>query len=53
MEFIQAHWALFATILWAISEILAAIPNIKANSVFQLVYGLVKQLVTPSLPPKQ
>lgn len=39
MSFLQANWGIIATVLWAASELLAAIPAIKANSVFQLVFG--------------
>ncbi len=31
------------TVLLSMSEALALIPSIKANSVFQLVYGLLKK----------
>ena len=45
-NFVKEHWteiiAAYTAIvsaLWATSEILAQIPNVKANSVFQLIYG--------------
>jgi len=41
-EFITENWGLIATALFAISEILAAIPSIGANSIFQMVKGLLK-----------
>ena len=39
IAFLQANWGMIATILWGLSELLAAIPAVKANSVFQLIFG--------------
>lgn len=38
--------------LLALSELLALIPAIKANSIFQLVVGLIKGLVAKKDEPK-
>lgn len=37
--------ATISTILFLVSEVLAGIPSVKANSVFQLVYGVLKAIV--------
>jgi hypothetical protein len=44
MQFIQENWGAIAAALLAVSEVLAAIPAIKSNSVFQLLVELVKKL---------
>jgi hypothetical protein len=44
INFIINNWALIATALWAVSEVLAQIPNIKSNSIFQLIYNLLIKL---------
>ena len=36
--------ALFFGVLFAMSEALGAIPSIKANGVFQLIFGILKTL---------
>ena len=42
-KFIQNNWAVIATILFLLSELLAQIPRVKANSVFQLIFGFLKK----------
>jgi hypothetical protein len=42
MQLIYDNWALIATALLAISEVLALIPSIKANGIFQLFTGWLK-----------
>jgi hypothetical protein len=42
MEWLSANWGFIALALFAISEILAQIPAIAANSVFQLIFGWLK-----------
>ena len=37
-------------VLWAVCEGLAQIPAIKANSVFQLISGLLAKIGQPKLP---
>lgn len=37
------QWLLVVGALLAISEVLASIPSIKSNSVFQLIVGLLKK----------
>jgi len=44
MAFIVAHKMEVLGVLLAISEVLAAIPSIKANSIFGVVVGLIKKL---------
>ena len=44
MAFIQENWQVIILALLAISEVLAQIPSIKANSVFQLIVNFLKGL---------
>lgn len=41
MAWLQANWGLVFAGLFALDQLLAAIPAIKANSVFQLVTNLL------------
>lgn len=43
IAFIQAHLPEILGALLALSEILALIPQVKANSVFQLIVGAIKK----------
>lgn len=43
MEFIINNLTVILIALWAISEVLALIPNIKSNSVFQLIYNSLQR----------
>ena len=43
MEVILAHKTEILAVLLAVSELLAAIPEIKANSIFQLAWGMIKK----------
>lgn len=42
MQIVYDNWAVIATALLAISEVLALIPSIKANGIFQLITGWLK-----------
>lgn len=42
MQLIQDNWGIIATALFGLSEVVALIPGIKSNSVFQLIYNLIK-----------
>lgn len=44
MQFVQEHGALIFGVLWAMSELLAAIPGVQSNSIFQLVMNVLKAL---------
>lgn len=44
MSFLQENWMAIVVALLALSEVLAQIPSIKANSVFQLFYNSLKKL---------
>jgi hypothetical protein len=44
MELIITNKAVVFGFLFALSEVLALIPSLKANSVFETVVGLVKKL---------
>lgn len=52
MSFLQAHYLEIAIALLAISELLAYIPAIKANSVFQLIVNFLSALVKKNEAPK-
>lgn len=55
MAWLSANWAMVVLILFGISEVLAQIPSIKSNSVFQLLMGvldsLAKSIKVPPAPP--
>jgi hypothetical protein len=36
--------AVVVTALLAVSEVLSLVPQIKANGIFQLIYGIIRQL---------
>lgn len=40
----ESMLAILFGVLWGISELLAFIPSIKANNVFQLIYNVLKLL---------
>ena len=44
MDIILAHKTEILAVLLAVSELLAAIPAVKSNSVFQLVFGVLKKI---------
>ena len=44
MEFITQNWELIVFALLAVSEVLAQINKVEANSVFQLIVNLLKKL---------
>jgi hypothetical protein len=41
IKFIIENWAVIATALFAISEVLALIPSVKSNSIFQVILSLL------------
>jgi hypothetical protein len=47
MEFIKENWAVIATVLFAISELLALVPAIKSNSILQAIVNGMKSLFAP------
>ena len=42
-DWLKSNWGMIAAILFLVSELLAQIPSIKANSVFQLIFGFLKK----------
>jgi hypothetical protein len=42
IDFLWNNWAVIATALFAVSEVLASIPAVKSNSVFQFLFGWLK-----------
>jgi len=44
MAWIIENKAIILGVLWGLSEALAAIPSIKANSIFELVVSVLKKL---------
>lgn len=51
MSWLVANWALIVSVLLGLSEVLALIPGIQSNSVFQLIANVIKSLGTKALPP--
>lgn len=47
MVWLQENWALVVAVLFGVSEALALIPGIQANSVFQLIFNALKALQAP------
>lgn len=45
MEIVLAHKAEILGILWLLSEVLASVPALKSNSVFQLVKGVLAKVL--------
>lgn len=44
-QWVLANWGMIASVLWGISEALALIPGVKANSVFQAIYNFLAGIV--------
>ena len=42
IDFVWNNWALVATVLFGISELLAQIPYFKSNSLFQFLFSWLK-----------
>lgn len=40
----DSTWVIILSVLFGISELLALIPGIKANGIFQLIYNFLKYL---------
>jgi hypothetical protein len=40
-QIMQWNWVLILGVLWGISEALALIPAVKANSIFQAIVGVL------------
>lgn len=47
MAWIQTNWAVIATALLGVSEVLALVPAIKANSIFQLILNFLTSSTKP------
>lgn len=47
MEFFQAHAAEVFALLFAVSELLANVPQVEANSIFQLLRIALKRASKP------
>lgn len=45
MQFLQENWMMIVGALLALSEVLALIPSIKSNSVFQLIVNVLKGIM--------
>jgi hypothetical protein len=55
MAWLQENYAVVISVLFAISELLGGIEAIKANSVYQLIFGILgglKKAILPPAPPK-
>jgi hypothetical protein len=53
MQWLMANLPMILAVLLGISESLALIPSIKANSVFQLILSGIQKLVAVMGQPKQ
>ena len=42
-NWLKDNWGVIAALLFLLSELLAQIPSVKANSVFQLIFGFLKK----------
>lgn len=49
MAWITANWGLVFAVLFSVDQLLASVPAIKANSVFQLIGSLL--MATAPKPP--
>jgi hypothetical protein len=51
-DWIWNNWGMIATALFGVSEVLANIPAIKSNGVFQAIYNILRKIVkkTPPVP---
>lgn len=52
LDFLMANKVVLIGLLFAISEVLALIPGVKANSVFQAIFNGVKWLYDWATKPK-
>lgn len=52
MQWLKDNWPMVVTFAFALSEALAIIPAIKANSVFQLVANVLKKAKEALTPPQ-
>lgn len=43
VQWLSENWMLIGTVLFGISEALASIPVVRANSVFQLIYQFLER----------
>jgi len=48
MQFLIDNKALILGLLFALSEVLALFPAVKANSVFQLIFGWLQTTTAPA-----
>jgi hypothetical protein len=51
LAWMQTNWPVIVSVLLGLSEVLALIPGIKANSVFQLIVNGLKAIAPKSEPP--
>lgn len=52
LQWVMDHYSIIITVLFGLSEVLAAIPGIESGAVYQLVYGILKTLKNFALRPK-
>lgn len=51
LVFLHAHAALIMGVLFGMDEVLAQIPQVKANSTYQLVSGIIAKINAMLNPP--
>jgi hypothetical protein len=47
IDFITSHWGVIATMLLGISEVIALVPGVKANSIFQAIVNFLQSATKP------
>lgn len=50
MAWLSANITMVLAVLLGVSESLALIPGVQANSIFQLIIGFLKAVVSPTTP---
>lgn len=53
LSFLQTHYALIITVLFALDQALASIPVIESNSTFQVISNVLKWLKDKFVPSKE
>lgn len=52
MQWLIDNWAMIVAVLFGISEAIALVPGIQSNSVFQLIFNVIKSLAGKGTPPQ-
>lgn len=52
MQWLIDNWAMVVAVLFGVSEALALLPWFQSNSVFQLIFNVIKSLAGKGTPPQ-